>query len=38
MFDNYISLFYFKKEIWVLNKKKEERSLYISIMMFNSVY
>lgn len=38
MIDNYISNFYFKKQIWVLNKKKEEKSLYISIMKFDSVY
>lgn len=38
MFDYYISLFYFKKQIWVLYKEKKERSLYISVMKFNSVY
>lgn len=38
MFYYYISLFYFKKQIWVLYKEKKERSLYISVMKFNSVY
>lgn len=38
MFYYYISLFYFKKQIWVSYKEKKERSLYISVMKFNSVY
>lgn len=37
MFDYYISLFYFKKQIWILYKEKKEKSLYISVMKFNSV-
>lgn len=37
MFDNYISLFHFKKQIWILYKEKKEKSLYISVMKFNSV-
>lgn len=38
MFDYYISLFFLKKQISVLYKEKKERSLYISVMKFNSVY
>lgn len=38
MFDYYISLFYFKKQIWILYKEKNEKSLYISVTKFNSVY
>lgn len=38
MFYYYISLFYFKKQIWVLYNEKKGRSLYISVMKFNSVY
>lgn len=37
MFDYYIPLF-LKKQISVLYKEKKERSLYISVMKFNSVY
>lgn len=37
MFDNYISLFYLRNKSGYYIKRKKEKSLYISVIKFNSV-